>query len=59
VTELAKAAVAREVDRGVGICGSGVGASVCANKIRGMRFGTFIEILSWRTAQKSQTLLNG
>jgi ribose 5-phosphate isomerase B len=25
------------VERGVGICGSGVGASVCANKIPGIR----------------------
>ena len=29
--------VAGEVDRGVAICGSGVGASVCVNKIRGVR----------------------
>jgi len=25
------------VERGVAICGSGVGASVCANKVRGIR----------------------
>jgi len=25
------------VDRGVAVCGSGVGASVCANKIKGVR----------------------
>jgi len=31
------AVVAANVDRGVAICGSGVGASVCANKIRGVR----------------------
>jgi ribose 5-phosphate isomerase B len=31
-------AVATEtVERGVAICGSGVGASICANKVRGMR----------------------
>ena len=35
VVPLAKAVVAANVDRGVAICGSGVGASVCANKIRG------------------------
>jgi RpiB/LacA/LacB family sugar-phosphate isomerase len=29
----------REVDRGILICGSGVGASVAANKIRGIRAG--------------------
>jgi ribose 5-phosphate isomerase B len=29
--------VAGTVDRGVAVCGSGVGASVCANKIPGVR----------------------
>lgn len=37
VTPLAQAVVAGKVDRGVAICGSGVGASVCANKVRGVR----------------------
>ena len=37
VVPLARAVVAGQVDRGVAICGSGVGASVCANKIRGAR----------------------
>ena len=37
VVPLAQAVAAQEVDRGVAICGSGVGASVCANKIRGIR----------------------
>src|SRR5262245_61427840 len=37
VIPLARAVVAQQVDRGVAICGSGVGASVCANKIRGIR----------------------
>ena len=37
VVPLAKAVAAKEVERGVAICGSGVGASVCANKIRGIR----------------------
>ncbi|MBV8814636.1 MAG: RpiB/LacA/LacB family sugar-phosphate isomerase [Verrucomicrobia bacterium] len=37
VTPLAKAVVGGEVDRGIAICGSGVGASVCANKIPGVR----------------------
>ena len=37
VIPLAQAVAAQEVDRGVAICGSGVGASVCANKIRGIR----------------------
>lgn len=37
VIPLARAVAAQEVERGVAICGSGVGASVCANKIRGVR----------------------
>jgi ribose 5-phosphate isomerase B len=37
VIPLAKAVATQEVERGVAICGSGVGASVCANKIQGIR----------------------
>ena len=37
VVPLAQAVVAGKVDRGVAICGSGVGASVCANKVNGVR----------------------
>jgi ribose 5-phosphate isomerase B len=37
VVPLARAVVAGKVDRGVAVCGSGVGASVCANKIPGIR----------------------
>jgi ribose 5-phosphate isomerase B len=37
VVPLAQAVAAQEVERGLAICGSGVGASVCANKIRGVR----------------------
>jgi len=37
VVPLADAVAAGRVDRGVAICGSGVGASVCANKIPGIR----------------------
>jgi len=37
VVPLAHAVVAGEVERGVAICGSGVGASVCANKVHGIR----------------------
>jgi ribose 5-phosphate isomerase B len=37
VLSLAQAVAIQEVERGVAICGSGVGASVCANKIRGIR----------------------
>ena len=37
VVPLAEAVAAQEVERGLAICGSGVGASVCANKIHGIR----------------------
>jgi len=37
VIPLAQAVAAGKVDRGIAICGSGVGASVCANKIPGIR----------------------
>ena len=37
VTPLARAVAAGKVDRGVAVCGSGVGASVCANKVPGVR----------------------
>ncbi len=37
VAPLARAVAAKEVERGIAICGSGVGASVAANKIRGVR----------------------
>ncbi|HYZ86700.1 MAG TPA: RpiB/LacA/LacB family sugar-phosphate isomerase [Bryobacteraceae bacterium] len=39
VIPLAEAVAAGKVQRGVAVCGSGVGASVCANKIRGVRAG--------------------
>src|SRR6185436_17590175 len=37
VIPLAQAVAAGKVDRGVAVCGSGVGASVCANKVRDIR----------------------
>jgi ribose 5-phosphate isomerase B len=37
IVPLARAVAAGTVTRGVGICGSGVGASVCANKVAGVR----------------------
>lgn len=37
VTPLARAVAAGQVERGIAICGSGVGAAVCANKVLGVR----------------------
>ena len=39
VIPLARAVAAGDLDRGIVICGSGVGASVCANKVKGIRAG--------------------
>ena len=37
VIPLARAVAAGEIERGVAICGSGVGAAVCATKVPGIR----------------------
>jgi len=37
VIPLAQAVAAGSVERGIAVCGSGVGASICANKVRGVR----------------------
>lgn len=39
VIPLARAVSAGTVERGVAVCGSGVGASICANKVPGVRAG--------------------
>jgi len=35
VAPLARAVASGKVERGIAVCGSGVGASICANKVRG------------------------
>jgi ribose 5-phosphate isomerase B len=37
VSPLAEAVAAGKVERGIAVCGSGVGAAVCANKVKGVR----------------------
>ena len=39
VIPLAQAVASGKAERGIAVCGSGVGASVCANKIPGVRAG--------------------
>ena len=39
VIPMAQAVAAGHIERGIAICGSGVGASVAANKVRGVRCG--------------------
>ena len=48
VLPLAQAVVGGKVDRGLAICGSGVGASVCANKVPGARAGLIHDHFSAR-----------
>jgi len=48
VTPLAHAVAEGRVERGVAICGSGVGASVCANKVLGVRAGLIHDHFSAR-----------
>lgn len=46
VAPLALAVARGEVERGIAICGSGVGASVAANKIRGVRAALIVDAYS-------------
>ena len=48
VIPFARAVAAGKVERGIAVCGSGVGASVCANKIRGVRAGMISDHFSAR-----------
>jgi len=48
VVPLARSVAAGEVERGVAVCGSGVGASVCANKVQGVRAGLILDHFSAR-----------
>jgi ribose 5-phosphate isomerase B len=46
IIPLARAVAAGRIDRGVALCGSGVGASVAANKIAGIRAGLIHDVFS-------------
>jgi ribose 5-phosphate isomerase B len=48
VTPLARDVASGKVERGIAVCGSGVGASVCANKIPGVRAALITEHFSAR-----------
>jgi len=52
VTRLAKAVASGQVTRGIAICGSGVGASVCANKTPGIRASLIHDRFSARQGVK-------
>ena len=46
VIPLARAVAAEQVERGVALCGSGVGASIAANKVVGVRAGLIHDVFS-------------
>lgn len=46
IVPLAKAVSRGEVERGVALCGSGVGACVAANKVRGVRAALITDVFS-------------
>ena len=46
IIPLARAVAAKEVERGVALCGSGVGASMAANKVPGVRAGLIHDVFS-------------
>ena len=48
VIPLARSIASSKVERGIAICGSGVGASVVANKIPGVRAGLIHDVFSAR-----------
>jgi ribose 5-phosphate isomerase B len=46
IIPLARAVATRGVERGIALCGSGVGASVAANKVPGVRAGLIHDVFS-------------
>ena len=48
VIPLARSVAAGEVERGIAVCGSGVGASIAANKIHGARAALILDHFSAR-----------
>jgi len=56
VLPMAQAVARGEVDRGVAICGSGVGACVAANKVRGVRACLIHETFSARQGVEDDDL---
>lgn len=56
VLPMAKALAAGEVDRGIALCGSGVGASVAANKVHGVRAAIIADHFSARQGVEDDNL---
>src|SRR5437879_9964630 len=56
VVPLAEAVAAGTVERGVAVCGSGVGASICASKIPGVRAALIHDHFSARSEEHTSEL---
>ena len=50
--KLSKAVVAGEVDRGIAICGTGIGISIACNKVKGVRAALCSETYSARMSME-------
>ena len=46
VIPMARTIASGEIERGIAVCGSGVGASIAANKVAGVRAGLIHEVFS-------------
>ncbi|MDQ2736380.1 MAG: RpiB/LacA/LacB family sugar-phosphate isomerase [Pseudomonadota bacterium] len=46
IIPLARAVAAKQVERGVALCGSGIGASIAANKVAGVHAGLIHDVFS-------------
>ncbi len=46
IVPMSRAVASGEVERGIALCGSGVGASIAANKIYGVRAGLIHDVFS-------------
>jgi ribose 5-phosphate isomerase B len=56
VIPLGQAVAAGKVDRGIAVCGSGVGACVCANKVKGVRASLIEDNFSARQGVEDDNL---
>jgi ribose 5-phosphate isomerase B len=57
VVPLARAVASKEVDRGIAVCGSGVGACIAANKVAGARACMIHEEFSARQGVEDDDLI--
>ncbi len=58
IVPLARAIAAGQVERGVALCGSGVGAAIAANKVHGVRAGLIHDVFSARQAVEDDDMMS-